>query len=307
MGIYLSAPSKDKITAEGASMDKYLKFIACGMQGWRVQMEDSHLAQTNIAPNTHIFGVFDGHGGREVARFVERHFVEELLQTEEFKKKQYEEALRRTFLRMDELMQTSSGKKELTALKREGKNDDDDTTIETFAGCTANVVLVQDNSVYVANSGDTRAVLCRAGKAVELSNDHKPDVETEKQRIERAGGFVHDGRVNGNLSLSRAIGDLEYKKNPNMPLDQQLIIATPEIRTEQINKDDQFLLVGCDGIWEQHNSQEIVDLVQAKLRDMTPKRAVEQLLDELLAPNTQSGIGCDNMTCVLIIFNYNKV
>eukprot|EP01017_Pseudomicrothorax_dubius_P038551 TRINITY_DN5794_c0_g1_i1.p1 TRINITY_DN5794_c0_g1~~TRINITY_DN5794_c0_g1_i1.p1 ORF type:complete len:271 (+),score=46.24 TRINITY_DN5794_c0_g1_i1:118-930(+) len=270
-------------------------------------MEDSHLAQTNIAPNTHIFGVFDGHGGREVARFVERHFVEELLQTEEFKKKQYEEALRRTFLRMDELMQTSSGKKELTALKREGKNDDDDTTIETFAGCTANVVLVQDNSVYVANSGDTRAVLCRAGKAVELSNDHKPDVETEKQRIERAGGFVHDGRVNGNLSLSRAIGDLEYKKNPNMPLDQQLIIATPEIRTEQINKDDQFLLVGCDGIWEQHNSQEIVDLVQAKLRDMTPKRAVEQLLDELLAPNTQSGIGCDNMTCVLIIFNYNKV
>ena len=61
--------------------------------------------------------------------------------------------------------------------------------------------------MYVANAGDSRCVLCRAGKAIDLSLDHKPEDEPERQRIEKAGGFVTvDGRVNGNLNLSRALG-----------------------------------------------------------------------------------------------------
>lgn len=60
---------------------------------------------------------------------------------------------------------------------------------------------------FVANIGDSRAVLSRDDTAVPLSTDHKPDVPTEKNRIEKAGGFVKLGRVNGTLSLSRSFGD----------------------------------------------------------------------------------------------------
>jgi protein phosphatase 1G len=63
--------------------------------------------------------------------------------------------------------------------------------------------------LYVANAGDSRSVLSDNGKAVELSFDHKPDNEEEMERIENAGGQIINGRINGGLNLSRAIGDLE--------------------------------------------------------------------------------------------------
>ena len=79
-------------------------------------------------------------------------------------------------------------------------------------GCTANVILMDSyKKMYVANAGDSRCVLCRKGKAVPLSIDHKPESETEKKRIEKAGSTITDGRVDGNLNLSRSLGDLKYK------------------------------------------------------------------------------------------------
>lgn len=77
----------------------------------------------------------------------------------------------------------------------------------TDSGCTAVVVLFRDDKLYVANAGDSRCVLCQAGKAVDLSFDHKPEDDSERTRIEAAGGRVtNDGRVNGGLNLSRALG-----------------------------------------------------------------------------------------------------
>ena len=83
-----------------------------------------------------------------------------------------------------------------------------------MTGSTACVVVVMKDSIYCANSGDSRAVLCRNSQAVELSFDHKPDNDDEQARIESAGHFVEDGRVDGNLALSRAIGDYQYKDKP---------------------------------------------------------------------------------------------
>ena len=82
-------------------------------------------------------------------------------------------------------------------------------------GCTACSALITPTKIYVANSGDSRAVLARkSGEkcvAVDMSEDHKPELEREKKRIEKAGGFVEDNRVKGVLNLSRSLGDLEYK------------------------------------------------------------------------------------------------
>lgn len=91
------------------------------------------------------------------------------------------------------------------------------------SGTTACVCLVGKDKIVVANAGDSRAVLCRAGKAVDLSVDHKPEDEVEKNRIHAAGGAIEEGRVNGGLNLSRALGDHAYKKNNALPLKDQMI------------------------------------------------------------------------------------
>ncbi len=84
-------------------------------------------------------------------------------------------------------------------------------------GCTANVVLIKDGIVYVANAGDARCVAAIGGKAVPLSTDHKPTLSREKQRVIKAGFSVNgEGRIDGNLNLSRSIGDLRYKKNKKL-------------------------------------------------------------------------------------------
>jgi len=81
------------------------------------------------------------------------------------------------------------------------------------------VALITETEIICANAGDSRCVLSEKGKAIELSVDHKPELSTERARIEKAGGFVEDNRVKGVLNLSRSLGDLEYKQDPNISVD----------------------------------------------------------------------------------------
>ncbi len=148
------------------------------------------------------------------------------------------------------------------------------TTPGGGSGCTAIAAVVLGNTLYVANVGDSRCVLSRDGKAVEMSEDHKPEDEGEKKRIVKAGGEVTaDGRgewfyfrlkglllkaytffvvnlVNGGLNLSRAIGDHLYKKNESLSDVEQMVTALPDIRTHEIDfSKDKFMFLACDGIW----------------------------------------------------------
>jgi serine/threonine protein phosphatase PrpC len=113
------------------------------------------------------------------------------------------------------------------------------------------VLLIIGNTYYCANAGDARCLVYRkTGEHVFLSEDHKPDMEVEYKRIQKAGGYVVDGRVCENLNLTRAIGDLEYKKNTDLPAEEQIITANPDIIKKEFTEDDTFFVLGCDGIWE---------------------------------------------------------
>lgn len=192
-------------------------------------------------------------------------------------------------MKMDVMLSSPEGKKELFAIKNDNKEEGLGFQGESFAGCTANVSLIYKNTLYVANAGDSRSILASHGEVVKMSFDHKPDQDFEKQRIIKAGGFVTDGRVNANLNLSRAIGDLEYKRNATLPPDQQLIIAYPDVIARPLTKDDDFILMGCDGVWETMSEKEIVDFIYSKLKEKVPlKTIVEELLDKLIAPDTLS-------------------
>ena len=304
MGPYLSSPIRDKKSTSG--QNPTVRYGTSEMQGWRNTMEDAKLTNVSLQKDTMVFGVFDGHGGKEVAEFVSRHFCEELEKNRAYLAGNIELALKETFLRMDELIRTPNGTREVIRIARDLP---DNYEVEAdpamlMAGCTAVVALIRNNTLYVANAGDSRCVLSRDGRAVEMSIDHKPELPGELERIRRAGGTVEDGRVMGNLNLSRSIGDLEYKKNNSIPQKDQMITAYPEVRIENLNERDQFMILACDGVWDMLTSQECVNFVAARLANKDLQTIAEETLDRCLAPDIASsgGLGCDNTTIVLVQF-----
>lgn len=178
------------------------------------------------------------------------------------------------------------------------------------SGTTAVVSLIYKNKLYVANAGDSRCVLCRNGAPIEMSIDHKPEDDEEKTRIERAGGKITmDGRINGGLNLSRAIGDHTYKQNADLPPEEQIVTACPDIKEIELTKDDSFMVIACDGIWNVMTNDEVIDFVNTRLKtENTNKenmlsKICEELFDHCIAPDTNNdGTGCDNMTCIIVKF-----
>ncbi|KAG8457646.1 hypothetical protein KFE25_002310 [Diacronema lutheri] len=138
------------------------------------------------------------------------------------------------------------------------------------SGCTAVCALVRDGCVLVSNVGDSRALLCRNGMPLALSNDHKPDSPTERARIVKAGGFVRAGRCCANLNLSRAVGDLNYKSVRGVRREAQPISPEPDVRVATLREGDEFLLLGCDGIFEVLSNQQIVDFVRRRMPPLAP-------------------------------------
>lgn len=305
-------------------------------------MEDAHIATISVGPNNHyhIFGVFDGHGGKEVSRFAKKHFVEELLNNQNFKRDDIKSALEETFLKIDQLLLTDEGKKELKKYYKQSKKEDDeqdkemkkknkirnddfaqyllftkyldpkndeDCDIASMTGCTACVLLVDETNrkLYFANSGDSRAVLCKKGIAYQMSLDHKPDLAQEKNRIYKAEGWVTEGRIQGNLNLSRSLGDLEYKQGVGIAADKQMITAFPEINIEILDSDCNFVILGCDGIWDCLTNQGACDLVETGLNQGKHLTTIiENIMDKIVSKDmlNEDGIGSDNMTCIIVQF-----
>lgn len=227
MGDFLTKPITEKNATDGKN-DKY-KYGGCSMQGWRKSNEDAHLHILDLGDGNSLFAVFDGHGGEQVAIFCERHFPEILMANLEYKNKNYAKALEESFVEIDYMLLSDEGTEKLKKIvlelkqavrgptaKLDAQEEKDIRLLPFQAGCTACVCLLTADTIYCANSGDSRAVLgLKNGKLIELSYDHKPDNEGELKRIKEGGGFVEEGRVQGIIAVSRAIGDWEYK-NPGL-------------------------------------------------------------------------------------------
>jgi len=145
-------------------------------------------------------------------------------------------------------------------------------------------------------------MLSSKGAAVPLSFDHKPTNSGEFERIHKAGGFVQFGRVNGNLALSRAIGDFEFKQNANLKAEDQIVTVNPDIIERKIEPDDEFIVLACDGIWDCLSNQEVVSFVRERIAANRPLGLIcEDLMERCLAPSSHAvGVGCDNMTVVIV-------
>lgn len=302
MGVYLSAPDTRKQTIAGE--DGRYAFGASEMQGWRTTMEDAKLVDLEVDRSTICLGVFDGHGGKDVSNYTAKVFVKELRACSHFATGNFPEALTTTFLRIDELLRTPAVKSELA---RGSSDSGDGDYIVSNSGCTAVVALIHNNDLYVANAGDSRCVLAVGGRSVQMSFDHKPDHSVESQRISRAGGYVVEGRVMGNLNLSRSLGDLTYKDNRDLPPQEQMITANPDIKSATITEDTDFIVLACDGVWDVMTCEQCVQFIYERLPTLPLGQIVEALLEHCLARDvsTSGGLGCDNMTCVVMRFKHS--
>ena len=170
-----------------------------------------------------------------------------------------------------------------------GKGEDApaDTLMLDSIGCTANVILIEDmKKLYVANAGDSRCVMARNNKCIPLSFDHKPDNEEEKNRIEKAGSTITEGRVDGNLNLSRSLGDLKYKQNKNLHPEEHPVTANPDIYEYELTGEEDFIIMGCDGIWETKSNEEMVEFIYEKLHEGKDMKTItEELLNDIISPD----------------------
>lgn len=252
--------------------------LSCGyssIQGKRSSMEDFFdVKMTKMDGKTVcLFGIFDGHGGSRAADYLKEHLFENLMKHPQF------------------LMDTK-----LAISETFKKTDTDflDAQKDTFRddGSTASTAILVDNHLYVANVGDSRTVISKAGKAIPLSEDHKPNRQDERQRIENAGGVViwaGTWRVGGVLAMSRAFGNRMLK---------QFVVADPEIQEEGVNEELQLLVLASDGLWDVVPNEDAVSIARA---EEDPETAARKLTATAFIRGS-----ADNITCIVVKFHHDK-
>lgn len=229
---------------QGAELNWGLSF----MQGKRPTMEDEHVHIVDSKEECGFFGVYDGHGGVEAAKYAKKHLHEIFSNA----KGSIQERMYEAFLKTDEkLLQCS----------------------DIIAGTTAVVAFIEKDWLHIGWAGDSRAVFARDGKIIFASQDHKPDDPEEKKRIERAGGFVKKWGVwrvyPGGLAVARALGDKDLKQQlPGGIIAKPSVVSIP-LKTTQ----NSFLILACDGLWDVVTNVEAVKVVDEILYNENRKKS----------------------------------
>jgi len=283
-----------------------VKCAAHGEKGMRRQMEDEHIicpslrAQCPLLPKDRdfaLFAVLDGHGGKQVASFVKTYLAVELgnaLQAEEPKEgplsdKRLKKAVEATFQRIDSRIAT-----ELPGC---------------YDGCTAIVVLVNEELTVVANLGDSMAYLCRHNEDDEMQpiplqmRQHKCWMMKEKERILRSGGAVENGRINGVLEVSRAFGDITLKKFG--------VLCTPEYMKFRMDRTkDRYVLIACDGFWNAWTASEaleqttnILEAEMGRAEEAEEQPNLRGCCRELVQHVVEEKKAQDNVTALIVCFS----
>ncbi|GBG25566.1 Protein phosphatase 1B [Hondaea fermentalgiana] len=299
MGSFLEKPVTEKETSEQSGELKdggSLQYGVSAMQGWRVNMEDAHVHRIGLGDrgDLGLFGVFDGHGGRLVACHAAENLEAEICGNEHFSKlpaagtssagkeaaATLGKAVCAAFLSLDKKM------RELDQIK--GGVD--------HSGSTAVVSFITPSHYVVGNCGDSRLVICGEDKVLFSSLDHKPTQPSEQARIENAGGTVSFRRVNGDLAVSRALGDFLYKANDSLPDVEQQVSAEPDVSVIARKPTDQFVLLACDGIWDVMSNEAVCSFVLTKMREGLPLSLIcEDLIDHCLDLGSR-----DNMSVIIV-------
>ncbi|CAM9604802.1 unnamed protein product, partial [Ectocarpus sp. 12 AP-2014] len=292
MGTLLDKPVTEKET-ETETGSNGLEFGASAMQGWRVDMEDSHTIVANVAGlEGHSFvAVFDGHGGALCAAYAGENMMRHVMETAEFA--EYAESTEKDTTVLEKALYAA-----FLACDRSVKASQDANPEGDRSGSTAVASFVTPTHVVLAHAGDSRAVLASGQKVAAATADHKPYNDGERARIEKAGGVVSMKRVDGDLAVSRALGDFQYKDD-DLPPEECKVSPAPETRSFPRSPQDEFLIVACDGIWDVMSDEDCTQAVREIFGEGESSMglACEEILDMCLFQGSR-----DNMSAVLVAF-----
>ncbi|QLG70258.1 hypothetical protein HG535_0A01960 [Zygotorulaspora mrakii] len=280
-----------------------------------------------------IFSLFDGHGGADCSNFLSgghQHSAKKGIArwiAYSFERHQYgayldndSDSLRppnskRAFRTLQGL---------ITQVIKDAFMLQDQELYQHFAnsscGSTAVVAIIINNEfLYVANCGDSRCILSSKNLGIKtMSYDHKPQHIGELLRINDNGGTVSLGRVGGVLALSRAFSDFQFKRgvnygknkghhqNAGIPPQEAQVTAEPDVLMHKIDfTKDEFLVLGCDGIWDIYSNKQLVQFIKYHLTlGVNLPGIITKLLDHGIAQaNSNTGVGFDNMTAILVVLN----
>ena len=238
--------------------DKNLKY--------RQSMEDIGVTLPNLTNDykTSLFGIFDGHGGNDVVKYIKDR-IPEIIKKNLNDLYPIEQCFINSFNKIDE---------ELKFYDSE------------YTGSTATIVLIQDNKIYCANVGDSRAYIIYDNYIKQITTDHKCSVPEEAERIIKSGGKITKNRVQGQLVLSRSLGDLYCKKYG--------VINSPDITSNKIDYNIKYVIIASDGIWDVVDEKTVLNMSKMK------KNADNFCKDLIkLAIEKESK---DNISCIVISF-----
>ncbi|TYH65541.1 hypothetical protein ES332_D06G063200v1 [Gossypium tomentosum] len=281
----LESISEDSVTTERQT-DLLTNFIPTLRSGeWsdiggRPYMEDTHICIADLAKNfgcdlvseeaISFYGVFDGHGGKDASHFVRDHLPRVIVEDVDFPL-ELEKAVTRSFMETDAAFAKS---------------------------CSLESSLASGTTVLTAMIFG-RAVLSWHGRAIEMSKDHRPCCMKERRRIEALGGFVDDGYLNGQLGVTRALGDwhIEGMKETGERIGP--LSAEPELKMITLTKEDEFLIIGSDGIWDVFTSQNAIDFTRRRLQEHNDvKLCCKEIVEEAIKRGAT-----DNLTVVVVCFH----
>ncbi|KAL7570680.1 hypothetical protein ACA910_014951 [Epithemia clementina (nom. ined.)] len=327
-------PNTEKLTERGGSVEQKIEYAVSGMRGFRQNMEDQHLFCNSIPvegqpmdclSDHSLFAVLDGHGGQYAAKYCAANFLRILSRRPELSNyvqlnkigpksrcdtngiSLLKFALGNSFLQLDEELtkeqisindNARSEREQKAQAKADATGIPQPVLLAERSGSTSVIVLITPSHILCANAGDSRAILRRNGKVLPLSFDHKPSDIPERMRIVKAGGEVKSKRIDGDLAVSRALGDHIYKTEHGLKNLQQKVIAAPDLTVYPRNHlGDEFIILACDGVWDVASNNECSEFIQSMLSNGETDLAVicEEAIDTCLERNSR-----DNITLLMV-------
>ena len=261
--------------------------------------------------NTFFFAVYDGHGGNGCSLYLKEklhHFIKN------FTKESLNEAI--TMVEQKFIAEEALDEKGL---------------IKDPSGSCGIMALIQKNKLIIANVGDSRLVLFKKNSVFFSTEDHKPGSPSEKTRIERGGGMVYqtpslipltqNGKeieppwrvLPGRLSVSRTFGDVEAK-NENLGGMKNVVVALPDITELELDEDFNFIVLGCDGIFDVLSNEEILECVkivlkEKKINDLNNVNVSELCgyIADMIIKSSLAKDSYDNVSCIVVAINMKEL
>jgi protein phosphatase 2C len=255
------------------------------MLGRRPTMEDHFLWQGALDGHNHVdlFAVFDGHAARDAAKFCSEHLPE--LVKQQLSSEHIKGGNGAKLTKSDKFFHTIFAN--LNAALEKHLSTVRDSSVK-HCGTTAVVVLIVGDTMQIANVGDSRAVLNNGERC---TVDHKPRAEVDRIRS-HTGGFVTgdgSGRINEVLAVSRSLGD--FYMHP-------WVISEPHIYSRTLLKEDKFIILACDGIWDEVEDQDAVAIVEPLVQEGELFKAASKLRDIAYCAGSD-----DNISVMIIKLN----